>query len=162
VVSPSPWVRHPKKNREGRTWFSRKDVVRERAPTRHPMDESGSVCRSQTSRLFGTGLGVSVECAQRPRSACAFPGWWVGALGGIRTPNLLIRRLLGVVQGRPERSDSRCGERFRRGVCSTQVGCVAVKTAVRRRGPDLASYNGADGQAQHLMPLSTARIAAGC
>ena len=58
-------------------------------------------------------------------------GFCSSALGGIRTPNLLIRSLSAVVSGRLDRSDSRLAAAIRQLIGVATCGPVAVKTAVR-------------------------------
>ena len=88
------------------------------------------VVRARDGHRLATRWEAVLEHKSLGQPGC-FLGLGCGALG-IRTPNLLIRRLLGVVQGRPDRSDPRSSDVPRRQVSPVRFGRVAVKIAVRR------------------------------
>jgi hypothetical protein len=81
------------------------------------------------------------------------------ALGGIRTPNLLIRRLSGVVSGGRRGRNSRSGTVIRQLVNVAQMRLVAVSTAVNRLrlgglGPDVADAHLTEpARAVDLVPI---------
>ena len=93
--------------------------------------------RPGPSRPRGTIAGSQERVAgrEKPTSRAIDVGLGAGALGGIRTPNLLIRRHGGVLSGPLRACGSRSAGVIRQSGRGPQSGPVAVTAAVRTPEP---------------------------